>query len=859
MNTLLEKTITASHALRMAIVLLLSSLALATTVPASEPVDLHDWLFDDPAGTALSDTLNSVNPSVTWSGNMADSVTTGDGVFRIRRDGGTLNRRFDLNDALSVEQVRVQVEIAGWDLRNVTGSQPSIRFELMDGPASTTPSAITAGFHLERQSGGDVTLRAIAFGTAFPGGTQSEPEPLFGSLQTDPLTFVTEYDQHHNRYRISYRVGSGPWQVFFEGYTSGVREAISFRMQVSGDFNGLGQDYFDLDGLTVSTAPGAFDADIVAGPGGFVHQFTGMDVPVPVWTYLPADAPADPPILFLCHGMGRAAGSMRNRWIEQADLHGYMIVAPEFSEEYFPGSRVYNRGNLFDSEGAPNPQEEWSFNVIEDVFDDVLQRTNSQRESYYIFGHSAGSQFVHRLLFFIPDLRVDRAVMGNAGLYSFPDTSIDYPWGLANTPVSLDDVEQAIAGPHIVIVGARDNDPNHDQLCNSTPCKAQGAHRVARATNFYDSCKAFAVDRSSAFGMSLGYAPDVPHSDGQLAPYVSNWLFAGVDWVGRGGLLYNEPDQQILHRDFDDGLPAPANTSAPWEDDIIFPAVSVLFSNAGTPSTYRIANTSSSGSINHWRDGPEATVGFIGGRASDAVGDIHYGMRLTNNSGTTLNQFTLLYEGAQFRNSNSGVQNTIEVTWRAGTPGDLMAGVWNQVPELTFDAPHVGDGVSGGVNIDPYHPDNRETIGPVTITGLQWLPGEDLWIRWTDFNASGVDHGVGIDNILFSATAGSTTTMHVADIQANRVNQGGGQSKAEAVVTVVDAQGAPVSGALVTVAFTGAIVETRSGTTDVNGVVTILTNGSAGNPAKTTACVDDINHSSLTYNPENNVADCDNT
>ncbi|MFO7962810.1 MAG: MopE-related protein [Desulfobacterales bacterium] len=113
-------------------------------------------------------------------------------------------------------------------------------------------------------------------------------------------------------------------------------------------------------------------------------------------------------------------------------------------------------------------------------------------------------------------------------------------------------------------------------------------------------------------------------------------------------------------------------------------------------------------------------------------------------------------------------------------------------------------------------------------------------------------------NIMVKA-AQATTTMHVADIQVNKVDLGKGKAKAEAVVTIVDSAGQPVGNATVTVSFTGAIVETRSGVTDGGGQVTIQTQNQTKQPAKTRGCVDGVTHASYTYQPEDNVITCDNS
>lgn len=39
-----------------------------------------------------------------------------------------------------------------------------------------------------------------------------------------------------------------------------------------------------------------------------------------------------------------------------------------------------------------------------------------------------------------------------------------------------------------------------------------------------------------------------------------------------------------------------------------------------------------------------------------------------------------------------------------------------------------------------------------TITGVNWAPGETLFIRWNDFDDVGTDAGIAIDNLTMIAT-----------------------------------------------------------------------------------------------------------
>ncbi len=100
------------------------------------------------------------------------------------------------------------------------------------------------------------------------------------------------------------------------------------------------------------------------------------------------------------------------------------------------------------------------------------------------------------------------------------------------------------------------------------------------------------------------------------------------------------------------------------------------------------------------------------------------------------------------------------------------------------------------------------------------------------------------------------TTMHVSAITVTTANVGGGNKAGRAIVTVVDNLGNVVSGAVVSVSFTGAFTETRSGTTDAAGSATITTSTTQRGSPSFDACVTLVTHASLTYNPAANAQTC---
>lgn len=220
-------------------------------LPLALCAQLHEWRFDEPAGVRLGHTDNLRDPFTNWTVSWADSATTGDGTFRIRRNGSTWNSRIDIGPTGGADMVYVTTTLAGWDFRYTTGSRPYMRFSFMNGPASATPSDVTAEAVLRYTASGTVTLEASAGGT---GGTSSAAQTLFtGGRQSEPFTISVGYSAARNQYAVHYRIAGNPWLTLFSGNTSSSRSAPSYRMLIANDFAGNGNNFADIEEVVVST------------------------------------------------------------------------------------------------------------------------------------------------------------------------------------------------------------------------------------------------------------------------------------------------------------------------------------------------------------------------------------------------------------------------------------------------------------------------------------------------------------------------------------------------------------------------------------------------------------------------------
>lgn len=240
--------------------------------------------------------------------------------------------------------------------------------------------------------------------------------------------------------------------------------------------------------------------------------------PMRVYASRPASLGADRPVVFVMHGVNRNANDYRDQWHELAVEHDFLLLVPEFSQADFPGSGGYNLGFMTDENGSARPRSKWSYSAIEPIFDDARRRFGMGTGRYALYGHSAGSQFVHRYTFHVPEARVSQIVSANAGWYMMPDYQVGYPYGLGGSAVTPEMLERAMALPVTLLLGERDTDTDHPNLRRTPEALAQGPNRLERGKAFYASARAWAERAGVSFGWRIEFVPGVGHDNARMAP-----------------------------------------------------------------------------------------------------------------------------------------------------------------------------------------------------------------------------------------------------------------------------------------------------------------------------------------------------
>lgn len=268
----------------------------------------------------------------------------------------------------------------------------------------------------------------------------------------------------------------------------------------------------------VAASQQAAPEPLAQGIGSFT--FSGWSGPaIPVHTYVPDGIEtASAPILIVMHGAERDPERYLREWTGVAGQFGFIAIAPEFAKRQFETSRQYNMGHLSErGSDELRPRELWSFAAIEPLFDEVVARLGSSRETYTLYGHSAGSQYVHRFMLTQRETRATRFLAANAGWYTLPTFALEYPYGLNGTDLGSDDLQAALAQDLVILLGDRDTDEEHSSLNRSDGAMMQGKHRFARGQFFYDFGKQMAARQGWDFGWSLRVIPGVAHSNGGIA------------------------------------------------------------------------------------------------------------------------------------------------------------------------------------------------------------------------------------------------------------------------------------------------------------------------------------------------------
>jgi hypothetical protein len=226
----------------------------------------------------------------------------------------------------------------------------------------------------------------------------------------------------------------------------------------------------------------------------------------------------DAHLIIAMHGLDRAAAEFRDVLASQAERNGQIVLVPEFDAKQFPDVYAYNYGGvrLPPPSGAVFSRDRWNFGIIDRLFQYVRVSVGSLRDTFRLFGNSAGSQYVLRYLALTEAPAVDLAVASNSGMYMLPDMTIDYPVGMGGLDLDESHLRRYLGRRLIILLGDADTDGAAPDLPRSGSAMAQGPHRLARGLWHFEHCRKVAQHLGVQLGWKLEIVPDAGHVSQQI-------------------------------------------------------------------------------------------------------------------------------------------------------------------------------------------------------------------------------------------------------------------------------------------------------------------------------------------------------
>ena len=248
------------------------------------------------------------------------------------------------------------------------------------------------------------------------------------------------------------------------------------------------------------------------------------------------------------------------------------------------------------------------------------------------------------------------------------------------------------------------------------------------------------------------------------------------------------------------------------------------------------AGTGSSSTGNTYSFGATASSerAFGGLRSGTLIPTI--GATFANTTGSTISSLLISYTGEQWRLGGTGRTDRLDFQLSTNATS-LSTGTWTDYDVLDFSGP-VSSGTVGA--LDGNVSANRTAIS-ATLTGLSIPNGASFWIRWTDWDVTGADDGLAIDDFSLTPIVIGVSGIGVSDNQAVaaggqaiwNVPTAGFAAKQGTAFTLVQSAGspvAPISGSALILKASGGTATTPSNSirvryTSTSVVVETTTNG----------------------------------
>lgn len=259
-------------------------------------------------------------------------------------------------------------------------------------------------------------------------------------------------------------------------------------------------------------------------PAGVAEQTADLQgVSIEVFTYRPAGC-ALSGALMVFHGLDRNADAYRDYVIPLGQRFCLLVVAPLFDAARFPTWR-YQRGGIV-HDGSVQPAESWTVNLVPRLASWIRHQEGRAELPYALIGHSAGGQFLSRVVAFGND-EAKEIVIANPSTWVRPSLEIAAPYGFGGVfgPQQGEAaLRRYLAAKVTVLLGQEDVGSRN--LATSEEAEEQGSTRFERGQTVFREAADAARRHGCAFNWHLAAVPGVGHN--ARAMFTSEQAFAAL-------------------------------------------------------------------------------------------------------------------------------------------------------------------------------------------------------------------------------------------------------------------------------------------------------------------------------------------
>lgn len=242
---------------------------------------------------------------------------------------------------------------------------------------------------------------------------------------------------------------------------------------------------------------------------------------------LPEEINNQTQVLFIVHGGARDSEKYLDIWKKFTEHKNIILVAPEFKRADYED---YEYLNISDDYGVLNKNlNEHLHNSLSIFFSFFKSKYNLEIDTYKLYGHSGGAQFVHRLLLFSDYDNVSSAVIAGARSYTFLNNE-NYPYGLKESNhLSDKKIKRYLSQRVTFLIGNQDIKKFESSKKNNIQGKAmQGNNRFEVGINYFNNLITVSERQKIPLRWKFQIAKGVAHDNEKMSLLASKILLKDV-------------------------------------------------------------------------------------------------------------------------------------------------------------------------------------------------------------------------------------------------------------------------------------------------------------------------------------------